>query len=252
MSDLISFKEITGDPAELKELQTVLNSVPDFTRRSRGDEQGPANAEEVFRQVPEGIAPEFKVVYGLYFNHRMVGYIDIIKGYPDDRTAFIGNLVIAEDVQGAGLGSEAMKDIEKQIRTWEGCERIRIGILRTNDFVQNFWRKMGFRKISDSAHYESGSLKTKIFFMEKSLKAFSHPKSSGPSQQSSNNPNNNNRRPNKKAHHNRSNRSHNQERQQPHHNQDSNDTIDTSVRDQQHETAEAAPAVHYQDPQDAE
>jgi hypothetical protein len=149
-----------------------------------------------------------------------------------------------------------MKDIEKQIRSWEGCERIRIGILRTNDFVQNFWRKMGFRKISDSTNYESGSLKTKIFFMEKSLIAFAHPKSPVPAQQSSNNQNNNsnnNRRPNKKPHQNRSGRNHNPERQQPHHNQDALEPIEAPVRDQQHEAGETAPAVvHYQDPQDAE
>lgn len=171
MSELISFKELSGEPDEMGALQDLLNLVPDFTRRCRGEEQGPLTPAELLQQVPEGVKPENRVVYGIYFNHRMVGCMDVIKGHPDERTVLVGVLLIAEDVQGAGLGSEAFKELEKMVRGWEGFDRIRIGILRSNDFVQNFWRKMGFRKTGESQNYESGSLRTKIFYMDKSLRA---------------------------------------------------------------------------------
>jgi RimJ/RimL family protein N-acetyltransferase len=170
MSELISFKELTGEPEELTALQELLNNVPDYTRRCRAEEQGACTPAELMQQIPEGVAPEQKKLYGIFFNHRMIGCLDLVKGYPDAKTAFVGILLIAEDVQGAGLGSEAFKECEKMIRSEEGFDRIRIGVMRTNDFVQNFWRKMGFRKTGDSQNFEAGSLRTKIFFMEKSLR----------------------------------------------------------------------------------
>jgi RimJ/RimL family protein N-acetyltransferase len=196
MSDLISFKRLTGKPEEMEALNELLKIVPDYTRRCRGEEQGPLSPAELLGFMPKGVEVDNKILYGIYFNHRMVGCVDLIKAYPDARTVLVNLLLIAEDVQGAGLGSESFKEIEKEIRTMEGIERIRIGILRSNDFVQNFWRKMGFRKTGDSQAFESGSLKTKMFFMEKGLKSFPKSNNNGPKRgkkHNNNGPRNNHR-----------------------------------------------------------
>lgn len=202
MSELITFTKLTGKPEEMEALAAVLNSVPDYTRRCRGEEQGPMAPSELLEKLPEGFDPELKTVFGIYFNHRMVGCLDVLRGFPDAKTALIGVLLISEDVQGAGLGSEAFKEIEKEIRTWEGIEKIRIGILRSNDFVQNFWRKMGFRKMGETQPYESGSLRTKMFFMERSLKAFSKSSSGPHKKKRSGGPRSNNHRSNHAQHNN--------------------------------------------------
>lgn len=240
MSELISFKELTGEPEELKALQELLNSVPDYTRRCRAEEQGPCTPAELMQQIPEGVAPEQKKLYGIYFNHRMIGCLDMIKGYPDAKTTFVGTLLIAEDVQGAGLGSEAFKECEKMIRSEEAFDRIRIGVMRTNDFVQNFWRKMGFRKTGDSQNFEAGSLKTKIFFMEKSLRGGFQ--KTGPS---NNNPN---AKRTKKPHHSRQsnfqNRNNNNNNNNNHHpNSNERPQVEPQFQGDDSETKEASAPV---------
>lgn len=181
MSDLISFERMTGSKDELKALQEVLASVPSFSVKTTGEEPTAKMAKEIYdRQLPEGVPAENRFLFGVYFNHKMIGCLDMIKSYPDDKTVTLSLLLISDDVQGAGLGSEAFKEAETMVKEWKDFTRLRCEMVRTLDQVMPFWRKMGFRKTNESIPYEVGSVKSRCVVLEKNL--FSRP-----GQQSSNN-----------------------------------------------------------------
>lgn len=174
MSDLISFERMTGSKEELLALQEVLASVPSFSVKTTGEEPTDKMAKEIFeRKLPEGVSEENRFLFGVYFNHKMIGCLDMIKSYPDDKTVTLALLLISDDVQGAGLGSEAFKEAESMIKEWKDFTRLRLEMVRTLDQVMPFWRKMGFRKTNESIPYDVGSVKSRSVVLEKSL--FSRP-----------------------------------------------------------------------------
>lgn len=213
MSDLISVERLTGSDKELASLQKVLETIPSYSIKLTGEEPSQTLAKEYFeKELPEGVEAENRFFYGIYFNHDMIGCFDLIKSYPDEKLATLNFLVIAYDVQGAGLGSEAYKEIEKMVREWEEFQKIRIPFVKTLDSVMPFWRKMGFRKTSENMPYENGTVKSKTVILEKNLNK-SHNNNNNNNNKSghnnrkgkySNNRKNNNRRPHSGGRHHQS------------------------------------------------
>lgn len=204
MSDLISIEPLTGSDKELAALQEVFESVPSYTQKLTGEAPGPTCAKDYFeKELPEGVDQEQRLFYAIYFNHDIIGCFDLIKDYPEEKLATLNLLVINYEVHGAGLGSEAYKDIEKIVREWEGYQKIRIPLVKALDSVMPFWRKMGFRKTSENSPYEVGSVKSKTVILEKNLNrnqgGHSPHKNNNNRKGKYSNKRNNNRRPNSGA-----------------------------------------------------
>ena len=190
MSDLISIQPLEGSDKELAALQKVFESIPSYSQKLTGDDPSKTYAKEHFdKKPPEGVDPEKRFFYAIYFNHDMIGCFELIKDYPEEKLATLDHLVISYDVQGAGLGSEAYKEIEKIVREWEGYQKIRIPFVKTLESVMPFWRKMGYRKTSENSPYEVGTVKSKTVILEKNLNR------SHPANNNNNTKNSNNRRP---------------------------------------------------------
>lgn len=170
MSDLISIERLTGSKDELQALQTVLASVPSYSVKTTGEDPTKTMAKDLFERIlPEGFTAENRYLYGIYFNHKMIGCMDLMRSYPDEKTVTMTMLLISDDVQGAGLGSEAYKEAEVLIKEWKDFNRLRLEMVRTLEQVMPFWRKMGFRKTNETLNYEVGSVKSRTVVLEKNL-----------------------------------------------------------------------------------
>jgi uncharacterized protein len=99
----------------------------------------------------------------------MVGCADVIRGYPEEGTAFLGLLLIAEPFQGRGLGRAAYAEIERVVSSWGICERLRLSVIRVNDDVVPFWRKLGFEPTGETKPYRYGSVVSEHVLFEKTL-----------------------------------------------------------------------------------
>jgi GNAT superfamily N-acetyltransferase len=134
-----------------------------------GAPPGAAGAQSLFTILPEGRSYEDKFVFGIFLDGRMLGCIDIIRGYPAGNTATLGLLLVAEQYQRTGMGRLAYAELEQLIRAWNSCDRVSLGVVMTNSDVIAFWRKLGFSETGEMRVYEYGPVHSRMVIMEKSL-----------------------------------------------------------------------------------
>lgn len=79
----VTLREVVGDPEELRGLQAVMESDEGFALRVTGHPPGPADAQSTLLFVPEGMAPDDKVVFGVWVHGELVGVLDLLLRHPD-------------------------------------------------------------------------------------------------------------------------------------------------------------------------
>lgn len=104
--------------------------------------------------TPPHTAPEQKYYIGFFDGASLIAIMDLIRGYPDDDTAFIGFFMLDIDQQGRGVGSALVAEALAYLQTL-GCTRCMLGIDKDNPQSNHFWRKNGFQ-ITREAQQERG------------------------------------------------------------------------------------------------
>jgi len=168
-STAVRIQLLSGEPTEMAELQRVLEGAPVYADRVTGLPPGHSDAENLCMMLPDGKSYDDKFVYGVYRGTGMVGCADLIRGYPNARTAHIGLLLIAEQYQRQGLGRRAYELLEQIVRAWGTCEKVRIGVVGTNEDVIPFWSRQGFQPTGEVRPYHYGRITSETFILEKLL-----------------------------------------------------------------------------------
>ena len=100
----------------------------------------------------------------------MIGCADLIRGYPDEHTALLGLLLVAEPYQ--RRGSAHSHTDRRYIRGWgPDWKRVRIGVVRTNEEVLTFWTKLGFVATGEVKPYRYSNMSSETVVLEKPLRA---------------------------------------------------------------------------------
>lgn len=162
-------RQLAGEREEVEALQEVFEASPDYMNRITGLPPGRADGQSTFLILPEDKSYDDKLVYRIYWEERMVGCVDVVRGYPTDEYAWIGLLLIAEPYQRRGIGALAYDLVEKEIRTWPAIRKIRLGVVRTNEQVLPFWRKMGFVETGEVKPYRYARVASETLVLEKTL-----------------------------------------------------------------------------------
>jgi GNAT superfamily N-acetyltransferase len=131
----VELRLLHGEPAEMADLQRVLEGAPQYAELVTGAPPGPADAQSTYSGLPEGKSYEDKFVFGIYCGADMVGCVDLIRGYPDRPTAWLGLLLVAKAFERRGFGSAAYRELEAVVRSWGSCKRIRLSVVRANAVV---------------------------------------------------------------------------------------------------------------------
>ena len=108
----VTLRLLEGEAAEMRELQRVLEATPGYAQLVTGSPPGPAEAQSTYTILPEGKSYEDKFVFGVYLESKMVGCIDLVRGYPEPRIAHLGLLLLAEPFQHLGIGKAAYGLVE--------------------------------------------------------------------------------------------------------------------------------------------
>ena len=85
-----------------------------------------------------------KYFIGIFDDNFLVAVIDLIDRYPDNRTAFIGLLMVSKSYQRKGIGTYITKALSQTLVA-EGYSRIKLGYVKTNLSARSFWLKQGFQ-----------------------------------------------------------------------------------------------------------
>jgi uncharacterized protein len=169
---MVTLREVAGDPEEVAALQRIMERDEGFALRVTGHPPGPADAQSTLMFVPEGRSPDDKVAFGVWADDELVGILDLLLRYPDAETLDIGLLQIDRDRQGQGIGAAACRALEREVRArWPWARRLRLSVVRTNDQVLGFWRRMGFTETGEVRPYRYDQLESEAILMDRRLPA---------------------------------------------------------------------------------
>ncbi|MDY4762164.1 GNAT family N-acetyltransferase [Streptococcus thoraltensis] len=93
-------------------------------------------------KLPPNIKPKNKYFLGYFDKAKLIAALDLVEGYPDLHTAFIGLFMLDREYQSRGIGSRLIKEAVFQLV--QSFDRVRLGYVATNEVAANFWTKQGF------------------------------------------------------------------------------------------------------------
>jgi GNAT superfamily N-acetyltransferase len=159
------------DPArDVEVLQSILEGAPDYIRRASGREVRPTDGLAEFKDLPPGKAASDKYTFALVEDGAVVGCLDVLRGYPNPATAYVGLLLITEQHQGRGLGASAWRCFEAHCARWAEIAVLRLAVVETNREAAPFWETMGFRATGEVRPYRTEDLVTHAHLFEKRLR----------------------------------------------------------------------------------
>ena len=120
--------------------------------------------------LPPGKTDADKFVFGIFLNETMVGCMDIVRGYPDSQTAYIGLLLLREDHVRRGIGCAAFRIAESEIQAWTEIQKIRLAVIATNREVLPFWERQGFRCTGEIKPWRQEKIASEAILMEKQVR----------------------------------------------------------------------------------
>lgn len=102
-----------------------------------------ANIQSVFNELPPNKTMEDKFFVGFYHDNQLIAVMDLIMGYPDLNTAFIGWFMMNKDIQRTGIGTEIITETLCYLKE-ESFRYARLGYIKGNKESQQFWLKNKF------------------------------------------------------------------------------------------------------------
>lgn len=93
--------------------------------------------------LPPGKEASDKYYVGFYDGDRLIAIMDIIDGYPEAETAYIGLFMTAADVQGRGVGTQIVSDMLHYMKQL-GFTTAKLGYVKDNPQSEHFWYKNNF------------------------------------------------------------------------------------------------------------
>lgn len=97
---------------------------------------------------PEGLRKDNKYYLGFFKDEVLIAVLDILDGYPDEETCFIGFFMVNILFQGHGIGSEIIESVLEHIKK-VGKGKVHLGIDKGNPQSKAFWQKNGFKVIKE-------------------------------------------------------------------------------------------------------
>ncbi len=105
----------------------------------------PESIEADMTALPPGKLADDKFYLGYFDNEKLIAVIDLILGYPDVDTAYVGFFITGIEVQGKGVGSSIISELTSFVCS-HGYSNIQLGWVKGNAQAEHFWHKNGFQE----------------------------------------------------------------------------------------------------------
>lgn len=110
----------------------------------------------VISEVPTGSSPDNKHFVGFFDGQKLIGFMDLITGYPQRDDAFIGWFLVDADLQQAGVGSQIIADVRASMKA-QGYDYLSLRVRKENEDSIKFWQDQSF-KLTDNEVDENGRM----------------------------------------------------------------------------------------------
>ncbi|EET60924.1 acetyltransferase, GNAT family [Marvinbryantia formatexigens DSM 14469] len=111
----------------------------------------PEDIRRDMQALPQGKEKKDKYYTGFFEDGHLIAMLDLIDGYPDEKTAFIGFFMVDGTEAGCGIGTRIIDGLCDYLGR-AGFEKVRLAYNRDNPQAKHFWVKNAFRAIKETDH----------------------------------------------------------------------------------------------------
>lgn len=154
---------------DIPKIQEVFEKCNDYLLLVEGKTVEPKTGEEEFLSVPKGKSVDDKLILGICNqNKEIVGYLDALCGYPEEKSWWIGLLLFIPEVRSKSLGKKVMNGfIEYMLH--KSVREIKLGVIEENHKAKRFWNNLGFEVILTTEPRQFGNKTHKVSIMHRIL-----------------------------------------------------------------------------------
>ena len=128
-----------GDDAGIQSLQALLEDDVDTWALLEGAPPRPDEARQLISDRPGGVTPDRKYVW-IWGSDAV---LDIVEGYPDATTWYLGLIFIAPRARNTGLGAHFMRALADYVRA-HGGTALRLAVVTDNIGARRLYDRLGF------------------------------------------------------------------------------------------------------------
>lgn len=157
------------EPNDEEVLQQLYEQCTDFAYLTDGHPPSPSAAREEFLAVPEGKSLQDKFMFGFFDVHNvLVGLIEAIRHYPDDRSWWVGLMMLTPQQRGKGLGSKFYKAFEGWVSAHK-AQQVILSVIEENEQGFIFWKNIGFEVTRKTLPRQFGKKTHMLYVMTKTV-----------------------------------------------------------------------------------
>jgi GNAT superfamily N-acetyltransferase len=132
-----------SEPSDLADFQRVFRGTPSYTFATAGRPPTDAEVDAMMHTIPSGYGANDIFIYGISKEGELCGCSFTVRGYPKPESAYLVLLMIMESAQGKSLGTQALRHIEKEAKSW-GCSSLAAVVDSQNERVLKIALREGF------------------------------------------------------------------------------------------------------------
>ncbi len=95
------------------------------------------------KALPKGKSIDDKYYVGFFDGNHLIAVMDLIDGYPNESTAFIGFFMTDVSIQHQGIGTKIIQELIQYLKN-RSYRQVRLGWVKGNPQSEAFWHKNGF------------------------------------------------------------------------------------------------------------
>ncbi|WP_285751003.1 GNAT family N-acetyltransferase [Lentzea sp. NBRC 105346] len=130
------------EPADEPRVLRLFAECDDWFQAATGHLSGPGDVQSLYYSLPEGADFEQKRLLVAEAQGGMIGFVDLLLHYPDERSAAIGCFLVPRELRRWGIGTEIANQLKKK---YPDITRVTASI--TDDWKPGteFLKKQGFQ-----------------------------------------------------------------------------------------------------------
>ena len=150
--------------SDVEAVAALLQTDPDYFA-IEGPQPSPASVREDMAILPPRCGMEQKHYLALWKEGAPAAVLDLVEGYPRERTLFVGLLFLSPALRGQGTGRQIMEAVLGAAKG-AGLDSVRLACLMDNKAGHGFWRALGFGDLREDVH-QMGENSAPVWIMER-------------------------------------------------------------------------------------
>ena len=129
---------------EFEQLVGFMLANPVYRLQTQGRPHQRRDAVDLAQDLPAGASAGQKYLWTLWHHDRLVGCLEVLRGWPQAHVVYIGFLMTDERQRHRGHARAALRLLAQRTRSWPGVRRWRLAVVDSQEDALRFWRRAGF------------------------------------------------------------------------------------------------------------